>query len=71
MFKNQRLKEVLKQAYLFPFKLQSDYARDNAMEVAALASAGYISTHMGPGQFGNKWRVTGIGLEKLQKLGLL
>lgn len=71
MFKDQKLREVLKQAFLFPFKLQSDYARDNALYVGALASAGYISTHMGPGQYGNKWRVTGIGMEKLQKLGML
>lgn len=71
MFKNRKLKEVLKRAYLFPFKLQSDYARENALEIAALASSGYISSVTGPGQFGNKWRVTGIAIEKLRELGEL
>jgi hypothetical protein len=71
MFRNPKLKEVLKRTYLFPYKLQSDYARDNAIEIAALACAGYISTRTDPGQFGNKWRITGIGIEKLRKLGAL
>lgn len=71
MFKNQKLKEVLKRTYLFPYKLQSDFARDHAQEVAALACTGYISTTSGPGQFGNKWRITGIGIEKLRQLGAL
>lgn len=66
-----KLKEVLHRAFMFPFKTQSDYARTNALEVAALASMGYISTYEQPRQFGNKWRVTGIGLDKLKKLGAL
>lgn len=65
------LKLVLHTAYLHPFKLQSDFARDNAQEVAALASMGFISTYEAPKQFGNKWRVTGIGLDKLRQLGAL
>lgn len=71
MFKDTKLKEVLHKTFMFPFKLQSDFARDNAQEVAALASMGYISTYEGPMQFGNKWRVTGIGLDKLRKLGAM
>ncbi|QBE66849.1 hypothetical protein [Pseudoduganella lutea] len=71
MFNNTKLKEVLHRTYLAPYKLQSDYARDNAQEVAALASMGYITTYELPRQFGNKWRITGIGLEKLRKLGAL
>lgn len=71
MFKNQQMKEVLKRTFLFPYKLQSDYARDNAQEVAALASTGFISTATAPSQFGNKWRITGIGIEKLRQLGML
>jgi hypothetical protein len=71
MFKNHKLKEVLLRAYLDPFKLQSDYARDNAQAVAALACTGFISTHTAPGQFGNKWRIRGLGIDKLEDLGLL
>jgi hypothetical protein len=62
---------VLHEAYLHPFKLQSDFARGYAQEVAALASMGYITTYEQPRQFGNKWRITGIGLDKLRKLGAL
>lgn len=71
MFKNTKLKEVLHRAFMFPFKLQSDYARDNAVEVAALASMGYITTYELPQQFGNKWRISGLGIEKLRKLGVM
>jgi len=71
MFKNPKLKEVLKRTFLFPYKLQSDYARENSLEVAALASTGYISTSTAPGQFGGKWRITGMGIEKLRDLRLL
>lgn len=71
MFKDGKLKETLHRVFMFPCKLQSDFARDNAQEIAALASMGYISTYELPQQFGNKWRVTGIGLDKLKKLGLM
>lgn len=71
MFKNDNLKEVLFEAFMNPFKLQSDFSRVYSQEVAALSSMGYISTYEGPRQFGNKWRVTGIGLDKLRKLGAL
>lgn len=71
MFRDDLLKEVLYEAFKNPFKLQSDFAREFSQEVAALASMGYISTYEGPQQFGKKWRVTGIGLDKLRKLGAL
>lgn len=71
MFKDDLLAEVLRIAFISPFKLQSDFARMYAQEVACLACLGYISTQEGPQQFGRKWRVTGIGLEKLRKLGVL
>lgn len=71
MFKNRKLREVLKRAFMFPFKLQSDYARENAVEVAALASAGYLTSFVGPREYSNKWRVTAIGIEKLRALGEL
>ena len=62
---------VLAEAYLTPFKIQSDFAREFAQEVAALASQGLISTLEAPGQYGRKWRVTGIGIDKLRQLRLL
>lgn len=71
MFKDGKLADVLLAAYFYPFKLQSDYARAHAQEVACLACLGMISTQEGPAQFGRKWRITGIGLEKLRKLGVL
>lgn len=71
MFKDGRLADVLLAAYFSPFKLQSDYARAYSQEVACLACLGMISTQEGPAQFGRKWRITGIGLEKLRKLGVL
>lgn len=58
-------------AYTDPFKLQSDFARLYAQEVACLACMGFISTLEGAGVYGRKWRITGIGLDKLRKLGVL
>lgn len=71
MFKEDLLKEVLQEAFKNPFKLQSDFAREFSQEVGALASMGFISTLEGPREYGRKWRVTGIGLDKLRKLGAL
>lgn len=71
VFKDTLLQEVLLETYKNPFKLQSDFAREFAQEVAALACAGYITTLEGPAQYGRKWRITGIGIEKLRKLGAL
>ena len=71
MFKDGKLAEVLLTAYFTPFKLQSDYARSRSQEVACLACLGMLSTQEGPAQFGRKWRITGVGLDKLRKLGVL
>lgn len=71
MFNDDNLRLVLLEAFLSPFKLQSDFAREYAQEVACLACISFISTQEGPGQFGRKWRITGTGLEKLRKLNAL
>lgn len=71
MFRDDLLKEVLLETFKNPPKLQSDFAREFAQEVGALASLGLISTLEGPREFGRKWRITGIGLDKLRKLGAL
>ncbi|WEM05519.1 hypothetical protein HJJEPNFP_00019 [Ralstonia phage BOESR1] len=71
MFKDDFLKEVLIVAFLDPFKIQSDFARLRSQEVAALASLGFISTLEAPGVYGRKWRITGVGIDKLRDLGAL
>lgn len=69
--KNTQLLSVLLEAYLKPFKLQSDFARVFATEVAALACMGFITTLEGPGLYGRKWRITGTGLDELRSVGVL
>lgn len=71
MFKEDLLGVVLLEAFISPYKIQSDFAREYAQEVACLACLGYLTTQEGPQQFGRKWRITGIGLEKLRTLGVL
>lgn len=71
MFKNDNLGLVLLEAFLAPFKIQSDFAREHAQEVGALACMGLISTQEGPQQYGRKWRITGTGLDKLRSLSVL
>lgn len=58
---------VLKDIYLRGgVTTQSNFARENAVEVAALASLGWITTSEdGNGIFGNVWRITLAGLLKL------
>jgi hypothetical protein len=65
------LRLVLMEAYLKPFKLQSDFARAFAAEVSALACMGFITTLEGPGLYGRKWRITGTGLDQLRAVGIL
>lgn len=51
---------------------QSNFARENAVEVAALASLGRITTMKDATEvFRNVWRITLEGLLKLTKKGLL
>lgn len=71
MFKDDLLAEVLLAVFISPFKLQSDFAREYAQEVAALACMGLISTQEGPQEYGRKWRITGTGIDKLRSLGVL
>ena len=62
---------LLAAIYKSPLKLQSNYARYRAGSIGMLASLGFISTVEGPGQYGNKWRITGTGVELLKNLGAL
>lgn len=63
--------EVLRKAYLTGFSLQSNYARENAQFVGALASMGLISTKTGPNEYGNVWRATFEGVLKLTEKGIV
>ena len=66
-----KLIEVLQEAYLRPFSLQSDYARRNAQTVAKLASLKLITTQESPGVHGKLWRITLTGLQRLSDEGLV
>ena len=63
---------VLKTVYLRGgISLQSNFARENAQIVGALASIGYLSTKEGDSTFSNTWRPTFAGLLKLTEKGLV
>ncbi len=64
----RKLVKVLKRAHAAPFKLKSDFAREHAIEVAAAASMGWISSlEYSPGNiFGDRWQITTAGLKRLE-----
>lgn len=62
---------VLHRIYLQGVTVQSNFARANMEEVAALASLGLISTKIGPRTFGKVWRITEAGIETLRFEGRL
>lgn len=59
--------DVLIRAHLAPFKTKSDFAREYATDVAALASKGMLSTWLPGNHFGSEWRLTTTGLFQLRK----
>jgi hypothetical protein len=63
--------EVLQEAYLRPFYLQSELARREAQNVAKLASLNLITTQESPGVHGKQWRITLAGLQRLHDEGLV
>jgi len=60
---------ALQRAYIKPFSLQSQFARDNSHHVAELASRGLITTHVGQGFYGRMWRPSQAGLALLEMEG--
>lgn len=61
--------EVLRYSYeVGGFTTRSDYSRANADAVASCACQGLITTEVPREGFGNIWRVTSRGIEKLFKL---
>lgn len=67
----QPLYEVVLEAYLGGFSVQSNFARENAQEVAAASSIGFISTLEAPDMYGRTWYITGPGLQHLRDGGHL
>jgi hypothetical protein len=64
----KRIVTVVKRAHEAPFALKSNFAREYAIEVAAAASLGWISTiNYGPSIiYSNRWSVTRAGLKRLE-----
>lgn len=54
---------VLIKAYHGGFKVQSNFARKYATEVAACASVGFITTKIKSSTFSTTWYITKQGLE--------
>ncbi len=48
---------------------KSDFARTHANPVALAASLGLITVVMPGGSYGNTWRITSKGLQRLEQLG--
>ncbi|MET3457821.1 hypothetical protein ABIC88_004415 [Pseudomonas kilonensis] len=66
---NRRTLTVLQRAYIEPFTVQSNYARENSLRVAELASRGLLTTHAGHGVYSKHWRVTPAGRALLEYTG--
>jgi hypothetical protein len=66
--KPDRVYEAVKRAHEAPFKTKSDFARRYAVEVAAAASLGWISTlNYGPSKvYSDRWSITRAGLKRLE-----
>lgn len=58
-----RIKVVLRRAWLQGFRTKSNFAREYADEVAIAASLGLISTKIGKDQFDKTWHITRKGLD--------
>lgn len=63
--------EALHAIYLAPRSIQSDFAREKALEVAALASQGHITTLVQKDTYGRQWRITPKGHALLSVEGRL
>ena len=59
------LTELLRTVWISPPYVKGNYARQHALEVAAAASLGLITTEVSTGSFGGQWLITKEGLEAL------
>lgn len=62
------LTKVLHRAWVQPFSVQSNYARENAAVVAMAASDGFITTRLAAGVYARTWHITLKGLQHLKVL---
>lgn len=67
----ERMYHVVHAAYLKPFRIKSNFAREYCQEVAAAASIGLISTIESPMVYAHNWRITGTGLDYIRNRGTL
>jgi hypothetical protein len=56
------LTELLREVWTSPPFVKGNYARLNALEIAAAASMGLITTEVSTGSFGGQWLITREGL---------
>ena len=68
---DQKLFEVVLEAYKRSFSVQSDYARALAEHVAMAASLGYISTKVHNNVYSRDWRPTVKGLTWLSAMDIV
>ena len=68
---DDKLFEVVLEAYKRSFSVQSNYARDNAEHVAMAASLGYISTKVHNNVYSRDWRPTVKGLTWLTAMDVV
>jgi hypothetical protein len=59
--------KVLRRAWLAPFTISCDFARQYAAYVALAACKGLITTRISNGVFGRTWRITAIGLRLINE----
>jgi hypothetical protein len=60
--------EVVREAYVNPFSVSSNFARANASAIAVAACKKYITTNMWRDVYCSIWRVTKEGLEFLHAM---
>lgn len=67
---DQKLFDIVLEAFTRSFSVQSDFARANAAYVAMAASLGLISTKVHNNVFSSEWRPTVKGLNWLDRKGI-
>jgi hypothetical protein len=65
---NRYLLEVVREAYLSPFTVSSNFARANAAAVAMASGEDYITTKIVGDTYCSVWRVTVEGLRFLKAM---
>lgn len=58
---------VLRRAWLAPFTLSCDFARQHVAHIALAACKGLITTRISNSVFGRTWRITAVGLRLINE----